>query len=90
VLVGIDVRYATGTGERDGALAPVDAHMKRGSTLGADKGYDTRYLGDSSVAKKLRHNLSVRTLYAVLPKPKNKNVGNQPLKTPGFSHADAL
>ena len=40
-LVGIDVRHATGTGERDGALALADVHLKRGSTLGADKGYDT-------------------------------------------------
>jgi transposase len=41
LLVGIDVRHATGTGERDGALALVDAHLKPGTTLGADKGYDT-------------------------------------------------
>lgn len=41
LFIGIDVRHATGTGERDGALALVDAHVPRGSTLGADKGYDT-------------------------------------------------
>ena len=41
LFIGIDVRHATGTGERDGALALVDAHLRRGSTLGADKGYDT-------------------------------------------------
>ena len=41
LFVGIDVRHATGTGERDGALALVDAHVPCGSTLGADKGYDT-------------------------------------------------
>jgi len=40
LLVGVDVRLATGTGERDGALALVDAHLPRGATLGADKGYD--------------------------------------------------
>lgn len=42
LLVGIDVRHASGTGERDGALASADAHVKRGATLGADKGYDVR------------------------------------------------
>ncbi|WP_412731039.1 IS5 family transposase [Dyella aluminiiresistens] len=42
LLVGVDVRHATGTGERDGALALVDAHLHRGATLGADKGYDVR------------------------------------------------
>lgn len=42
LLVGIDVRHATGTGERDGALALADAHMKAGDTLGADKGYDVQ------------------------------------------------
>lgn len=41
LFIGIDVRHATGTGGRDGALALVDAHVPRGSTLGADKGYDT-------------------------------------------------
>ena len=42
LLVGVDVRYATARGERDGALALVDAHLHRGATLGADKGYDVR------------------------------------------------
>ena len=40
LLVGIDVRHATGTGERDGALALARVHLKPGATLGADKGYD--------------------------------------------------
>lgn len=42
LIVGVDVRHATGTAERDGALALVDAHLDRGATLGADKGYDTQ------------------------------------------------
>jgi transposase len=42
LIIGIDVRHASGTGERDGALDLVDAHLKRGNTLGADKGYDTQ------------------------------------------------
>lgn len=41
LVIGIDVRHASGTGERDGALDLADAHLKRGDTLGADKGYDT-------------------------------------------------
>lgn len=41
LLVGVDVRHASGTAERDGALALVDAHLRPGATLGADKGYDT-------------------------------------------------
>ena len=40
LLIGIDVRHASGTGERDGALDLVDAHLYPGATLGADKGYD--------------------------------------------------
>lgn len=42
LVVGCDVRHATGTGERDGALDLADRHLKPGSTLGADKAYDTR------------------------------------------------
>lgn len=42
LLVGVDVRHASGTAERDGALALIDAvKMRTGSTLGADKNYDT-------------------------------------------------
>lgn len=40
LLVGIDVRHASGTGERDGALALADACLSPGATLGADRGYD--------------------------------------------------
>jgi transposase len=43
LIVGVDMRRATGTGERDGALALVDeAKLKPGSTLAADKGNDTQ------------------------------------------------
>jgi transposase len=42
LLVGVDVRHATGMGERDGALALVEAHLSAGATLGADKGYDVQ------------------------------------------------
>jgi transposase len=42
LIVGVDVRRATGTAERDGALELVDEHLARGATLGADKGYDVR------------------------------------------------
>jgi hypothetical protein len=41
LLAGIDVCHASGTGERDGALAFVDIHLRVCATLGADKGYDT-------------------------------------------------
>jgi len=43
LVVGVDVRHATGTGERDGALDLLAvAGVRQGSTLGADKGYDTQ------------------------------------------------
>jgi hypothetical protein len=43
LLVGVDVRVASGTGEREGALALLDAAaVGLGATLGADKGYYTR------------------------------------------------
>ncbi|MGO1069049.1 IS5 family transposase [Lysobacter sp. CA199] len=43
LLIGVDVRIASGTGERDGALALLDAAgIGTGASLGADKGYDTR------------------------------------------------
>ena len=43
LLVAVDVRHASGAGERDGALDMLTAAgMKRRATLGADKGYDTQ------------------------------------------------
>lgn len=43
LIIGVDVRYAGGTGERDGALDLLAAAgVRQGSTLGADKGYDTQ------------------------------------------------
>ena len=41
LIIGVDTRHASGTGERDAALDLIDAHLMRGHTLGADKGYDT-------------------------------------------------
>ncbi len=40
LLVGVKVTKATGTAEREAALDLVEEHLKRGSSLGADKGYD--------------------------------------------------
>ena len=43
LIIGVDVRHATGTGERDGALDLLTAAgVRQGATLGADKGYDTQ------------------------------------------------
>ncbi len=43
LVIGVDVRHASGTGERDGALDLLTAAgVLRGATLGADKGYDTQ------------------------------------------------
>ena len=42
LLIGVDVRHATGTGGGEGALALCDAHLRRGATPGADKGYDVQ------------------------------------------------
>lgn len=42
-MIGVDVRHASGTGERDGALDLLTAAgVRSGATLGADKGYDTQ------------------------------------------------
>lgn len=42
LLVGVDVRHATGTSEREGALELIDEMLLgAGCTLGADKAYDT-------------------------------------------------
>lgn len=43
LIIGVDVRHASGTGERDGALDLLAAvGVREGAMLGADKGYDTQ------------------------------------------------
>ena len=44
LIVGTDLRTATGTAERDAAASLLNGHGGRGVTLGADKAYDTRGL----------------------------------------------
>jgi len=61
LLVGVDVRHATGTGEREGALALVDAHLKRGDTLGADKGYDVREFVEALHQRGIRPHIARNT-----------------------------
>ena len=61
LIVGIDVRHASGTGERDGALDLTDAHLKRGDTLGADKGYDTREFVDALQQRGIKPHMARNT-----------------------------
>jgi transposase len=61
LLIGVDVRHATGTGEREGALALVDAHLKPGDTLGADKGYDTHDFVDALMQRGIRPHIARNT-----------------------------
>ena len=61
LLVGVDVRHATGTGERHGALALIDAHLQRGATLGADKGYDTRDFVDQLKQRGIKAHIARNT-----------------------------
>lgn len=61
LLIGIDVRHATGTGERDGALDLVDDHLKEGDTLGADKGYDVEAFVEALKARGIRAHIARNT-----------------------------
>jgi len=61
LLIGVDVRHATGTGERDGVLALVDAHLAVGATLGADKGYDVADFVEQLSARGIKAHLAHHT-----------------------------
>lgn len=61
LLIGVDVRHATGTGEREGALDLVDAHLKSGDTLGADKGYDTHDFVNALMRRGIRPHIARNT-----------------------------
>lgn len=61
LVIGADVRHATGTGERDGALALVDEHLYTGATLGADKGYDVHDFVEQLEARGIRPHIARNT-----------------------------
>src|SRR5690606_5894941 len=62
LIVGVDVRHATGQGEREGALALIDARgLRQGSTLGADKGYDTQEFAAELKARGIKGHMARNT-----------------------------
>lgn len=62
LIVGVDVRHATGRGEREGALALIDARgLRQGSTLGADKGYDTQEFAAELKARGIKGHMARNT-----------------------------
>lgn len=61
LIVGVDVRQATGTAERDGALALVAQYLKPGDTLGADKGYDTQAFVQRLKARTIKGHIARNT-----------------------------
>ncbi|HEX7816882.1 MAG TPA: transposase [Dyella sp.] len=61
LLVGVDVRHASGSGERDGALVLVDGHLSPGTTLGADKGYDVQELVEQLAMRGVKAHIARNT-----------------------------
>lgn len=62
LIVAVDVRHATGTSEREAALAMlVEAGIGNGATLGADKGYDTQDFVDSLKARGVQPHIARNT-----------------------------
>jgi transposase len=61
LLIGVDVRHATGAGERDGALDLIDDHLKEGDTLGADKGYDVEAFVEELKLRGIRPHIARNT-----------------------------
>jgi hypothetical protein len=65
LLIGIDVRHAGGTGERDGALKLVYAHLQPGATLGANKGCDAREFVEQLERRGIRARIAHNTIARV-------------------------
>jgi transposase len=62
LIVGVDVRHATGTAERDGALHLIDEMLLgEGCTVGADKGYDTEDFIAGLVERKIKPHVAQNT-----------------------------
>jgi transposase len=62
LIVGVDVRHATGTAERDGALDLIDEMLVgEGCTVGADKGYDTEDFIAGLVERKIKPHVAQNT-----------------------------
>ena len=62
LIVGVDVRHATGTAERDGALDLIDEMLLgEGCTVGADKGYDTEDFIAGLLERKIKPHVAQNT-----------------------------
>jgi transposase len=62
LIVGVDVRHATGTAERDGALDLIDEMLLgEGCTVGADKGYDTEDFVAALLERKIKPHVAQNT-----------------------------
>lgn len=62
LIVGVDVRHATGTAERAGALDLIDEMLLgEGCTVGADKGYDTEGFIAALLERKIKPHVAQNT-----------------------------
>jgi len=61
LAVGVDVRHATGTAERDGALELVSRYLPSGATLSADTGYDVRAFVEAIQRRGIRAHIARHT-----------------------------
>jgi transposase len=62
LIVGVDVRHATGTAEREGALDLIDEMLLgAGCSVGADKGYDTADFVAALLERKIKPHIAQNT-----------------------------
>lgn len=62
LLIDVDTTQATGTAERDAAMAMVQRRGIRGGTLGADKGYDANTFAEQLRARGIRPHLAAKAV----------------------------
>lgn len=85
IIVGVDVRHATGTAEREAALDLVDVSLLgKGCTLGADKGYDTDEFIKALTKRKIKPHIAQNT------KGRRSAVPDRVARTKGYAISQVI
>ena len=91
-MVAAQLTHATGTAERDAALAMIDRHhpARRRVTLGADKAYDVTAFVEALRARRVTPHITIDGNVRVTGKPRKTAIDRRTTRHPGYAISQRL
>jgi transposase len=92
LVVAAQLTHATGTAERDAALAMIDRHhpARRRVTLGADKAYDVTAFVEALRARRVTPHITIDGNVRVTGKPRKTAIDRRTTRHPGYAISQRL